>query len=85
MPAALAVPASHNANNIEEFVQLRRKEGDFTYGMQGSGSVAHLTGLRFAVAAKMNANPVGYQGGSPWPTTSWAASSTPASTLRAIS
>lgn len=65
MPAALAVPASHKANSIEEFVQLRRKEGDFTYGMQGSGSVSHLTGLRFATAAKMNANPVGYQGGAP--------------------
>lgn len=65
MPAALAVPYGHKANTIEEFVQLRRKEGDFTYGMQGSGSVSHLTGLRFATAAKMNANPIGYQGGAP--------------------
>lgn len=65
MPAALAVPYGHKASKIDEFVQLRKKEGDFTYGMQGSGSVSHLTGLRFAAAAKLNPNPVGYQGGAP--------------------
>ncbi|GJG94319.1 tripartite tricarboxylate transporter substrate binding protein [Cupriavidus pauculus] len=65
MPAALAVPYAHKASSIAEFVRIRRLEGDFPYGMQGSGSVSHLAGLRFAAAAKLNANPIGYQGGAP--------------------
>ena len=65
MPAGLAVPMSHKANNVTEFIKMRKQEGDFTYGNIGQGSMTHLAGLRFAQATQMKANPIGYQGGAP--------------------
>lgn len=66
VPAALAVPVNHKAQNITEFVsQHAGKDGVFTYGNIGQGSFTHLAGLRFATATKLEPNPIGYQGGAP--------------------
>ncbi|MBF5005739.1 Bug family tripartite tricarboxylate transporter substrate binding protein [Diaphorobacter caeni] len=65
MPAGLAVPWQHKANNLKEFIDLRKQEGDFVYGNMGPGSLTHLAGLRFAAATHLKANPIAYQGGAP--------------------
>lgn len=65
VPAALALPPQHKANNVNEFIAMRKQAGDFTYGNNGQGSMTHLAGLRFAAATNLKANPIGYQGGAP--------------------
>ncbi len=65
MPAALAVPYQHKARDVQEFLKLRKQEGDFVYGHMGPGSLTHLAGLRFAAATQLKPNAIGYQGGAP--------------------
>ncbi len=65
MPMAIAVSTSHKANNIQEFVQQLPADKTFTFGTNGTGSFAHLSGIRFANAAKLQPNAIAYQGGAP--------------------
>lgn len=65
MPMAVAVSVDHKARNIQEFLQQLPGDKTFTFGTNGTGSFAHLSGIRFANAAKLKANAIAYQGGAP--------------------
>lgn len=65
MPMAVAVSVDHKAKNIQEFVQQLPADKTFTFGTNGTGSFAHLSGIRFANAANLTPNAIAYQGGAP--------------------
>jgi tripartite-type tricarboxylate transporter receptor subunit TctC len=77
-PNVLAVPASHPARDVPEFVKWAKKEaGQLSYGSLGNGSSSHLTMELFKSVAGFDAVHVPYAG-SPPAATSLAAGQTQA-------
>lgn len=64
-PMAMAVPYASKSANLREFLQEHAKDGIFSYGTNGPGSMSHLIGLKFAKAVGLKPEPIPYQGGAP--------------------
>lgn len=60
---ALAVPASHPAKNLKEWVSWAQKQdGGALYGVMGMGNMMHFIGHKFGEIAKVKMEPVSYNG-----------------------
>ena len=62
----LIVPASFQANTLQEFVQIAKAQpGKLSYGTTGNGSLEHVAGEMFRRAANIDIVPVPYKGSAP--------------------
>ncbi|SFD66255.1 tripartite tricarboxylate transporter substrate-binding protein [Paracidovorax konjaci] len=63
---ALAVPASHPAKTVGEFIAwLRANPGQANFGSPATGSLPHFFGLLLGSAAKVDIVHLAYKGGAP--------------------
>jgi tripartite-type tricarboxylate transporter receptor subunit TctC len=65
-PLVMVINASYPANTMAELVaRAKDKSGKLNYGSTGSGTINHLTGEMFKLAAGIDAVHVPYKGGAP--------------------
>jgi tripartite-type tricarboxylate transporter receptor subunit TctC len=66
LPVAIAVHPSLPARSLKELIALARaRPGEIAYGTSGPGTVHHLLGEMFKIAAKIDLTHAPYQGGAP--------------------
>lgn len=66
LPVAIAVHPSLPARSLKELIALARaRPGEIAYGTSGPGTMHHLLGEMFRLAAKIDLTHAPYQGGAP--------------------